>query len=223
MKSSQTTARSSPARGLTGRTLARAIDVRTSAERFRALDLQVHRVMVGVPLHDVSVIDLPGGGPGRTLLDLRSILSSQSLNRANPVVRMLFGLRSVLGRIFRWDRPDERRPESSFLPRLTPDLRARSLAPPGSADGPFSLLYLLENESLAELQNATAHAFIASVLEPIEGGYRLYWAVYVRPVSRLTPLYMAIIAPFRRFIVYPAIFRRIRHAWQAHYEATNAS
>jgi len=29
-------------------------------------------------------------------------------------------------------------------------------------------------------------------------------AVYVKPVTRLTPLYVALIDPFRRFIVYPA-------------------
>src|SRR2546425_8864317 len=37
--------------------------------------------------------------------------------------------------------------------------------------------------------------------------------VYVKPVTRLTPLYMALIDPFRRFIVYPAIGRRIQRDW----------
>jgi hypothetical protein len=40
------------------------------------------------------------------------------------------------------------------------------------------------------------HAFLASVLTETLDGYRLYWAVYVHPVSRLTPLYMALIEPF---------------------------
>jgi hypothetical protein len=39
----------------------------------------------------------------------------------------------------------------------------------------------------------------------------------VKPVSALTPLYMAIIEPFRRFIVYPSILRRIRDAWELRY------
>ena len=47
--------------------------------------------------------------------------------------------------------------------------------------------------------------------------YRLYGGVYVQPVSRLTPLYMALIDPFRRFIVYPAVLRRIRRAWEERY------
>jgi hypothetical protein len=78
-------------------------------------------------------------------------------------------------------------------------------------------LYVLERESLAEVRNATVHAFLASVLTETPGGYRLYWAVSVHPVSRLTPLSMALIEPFHRCLVYPAIFRRIRRAWEECY------
>jgi hypothetical protein len=46
-----------------------------------------------------------------------------------------------------------------------------------------------------------------------DGGYRLYWAVYVAPVSRFSPIYMAMIEPFRRFVVYPSILGRLRRAW----------
>jgi Protein of unknown function (DUF2867) len=78
-------------------------------------------------------------------------------------------------------------------------------------------LYVLERESLAEVRNATVHAFLASVLTATPGGYRLYWAVSVHPVSRLTLLSMALIEPFHRCLVYPAIFRRIRRAWEERY------
>jgi hypothetical protein len=50
-------------------------------------------------------------------------------------------------------------------------------------------------------------------------GYRLYSAIYVKNVSRFTPLYMALIEPFRRFVVYPAILRRLRSAWMAVYSS----
>ena len=192
------------------------MDVRVSDGEFRTFKLEAHELLAGVPLRDVSAIDLPGGGPGRTLADVRSIVSRQSLTGASPAVRLLFKLRVLLGRAFRWDRPEKTNPSSSYAHRLSPEVRARSVVPTGTPDGPFQLLYVLENESLAELQNATVHAFLASVLRPTGSGYRLYWAVYVQPVSRLTGLYMALIEPFRRFIVYPAIFRSIRRAWQAH-------
>jgi hypothetical protein len=31
------------------------------------------------------------------------------------------------------------------------------------------------------------------------------------------PIYMALIEPFRRFIVYPALLRRLRRAWSERY------
>ena len=44
-------------------------------------------------------------------------------------------------------------------------------------------------------------------------GYLAYWAIYVKPVSRFTALYMAAIAPFRRFLVYPSIIRKVQRKW----------
>ena len=67
--------------------------------------------------------------------------------------------------------------------------------------------------------HSTVHAFLASVLVPRAGGYRLYWAVYVLRRSWLTPLYMALIEPFRRFVVYPSLFRRLYAAWCGRYVA----
>jgi hypothetical protein len=39
----------------------------------------------------------------------------------------------------------------------------------------------------------------------------------VRKTSWLTPLYMALIEPFRRFIVYPSLFRRVHDSWRTRY------
>ena len=38
--------------------------------------------------------------------------------------------------------------------------------PLGSADGPLRLVYELEHESLAEIRNATVHAFVCMALVP---------------------------------------------------------
>jgi hypothetical protein len=43
----------------------------------------------------------------------------------------------------------------------------------------------------------------------LAAGYRFYFAVFVREVSRFTPLFMAAIVPFRKLIVYPALLRKI--------------
>lgn len=181
------------------------------------LPLDVHDILKDVPLRDVTAVDLPSGGAGRTLSDVRALIPTGELLGASPLARALFALRLWLGRVFAWDRSEHDRPQMSYLSRVTPALRARSLIQPGTMEGGFRLLYLLGQESLAEIRNATVHAFLCAALCEQSGGYRLYWAVYVKPVSWLTPVYMTLIEPFRRFIVYPAILGRLRRAWTARY------
>jgi hypothetical protein len=191
--------------------------MRIDPREFRALDLEVHSVLEDVPLNDVSVVDLPGGGAGRTLEDLLAHLDFKSSMSASPAVRALFALRALLGRVFGWDAERESLARSSYANRLSEQQRARSLRPTGSSDGPFRLLYQYDREMLSEIRNATVHAFSCMVLREAPGGYRFYWAVYVAPVSRLTPFYMALIEPFRRWIVYPALLKRIRGSWMDAY------
>ena len=193
---------------------------RVDVAPFRTLPLEVHALLEDVPIRDVTAIDLPGGGPGRTLSDVRALSSSGDPLSANPLARALFALRFWLGRVLGWDRPWHDRPETSFLSRVPPALRARSVVPPGTIDRGFRLLYLVERESLAEIRNATVHAFLCAALRERPEGYRLYWAVYVKPLSWLTPVYMAFIEPFRRFIVYPAMLERVRRAWAVRYPAS---
>jgi uncharacterized protein DUF2867 len=64
-----------------------------------------------------------------------------------------------------------------------------------------------------EVINRTAHAAALSALVEAENAYRFYFGVYVYTVSRFTPLYMALIDPFRRLIVYPALLRSVRATW----------
>ena len=193
--------------------------MRVPAEEFRALDLEVHSFLADVPLQDVSAIDLPGGGPDRTISDLRALRDRDGVLTASVPVRILFSLRLLIGRLFGWDRTLHTYAEESYVQRLTDGQRSRSLADPGTPDGPFRLLYLFPQEALGEVRNATVHAFSCMALRRTPDGYRLYWAIYVKNVSRLTPLYMALIEPFRRFVVYPAILRRLRASWVETYSS----
>ena len=43
--------------------------------------------------------------------------------------------------------------------------------------------------------------------------YRFYFGVYVRRVGRLTPVYIFLIDPFRKLIVYPSLLRSVRRTW----------
>ena len=84
---------------------------------------------------------------------------------------------------------------------------------PGTQDGLFRVVYRFENEQLLEVINRTAHAAALSALVETESAYRFYFGVYVRSVGRLTPLYMALIDPFRRLVVYPSLLRSVRVRW----------
>jgi hypothetical protein len=79
------------------------------------------------------------------------------------------------------------------------------------------VLYVFDQEALSELRNATVHAFLALALAPNPEGYMLHMAIYMKPVSRLTPLYMALIDPFRRLLVYPAIINHAQQRWSRVY------
>jgi Protein of unknown function (DUF2867) len=191
--------------------------MRAKPADFQKLNLRCHALLSDVSLHDVWAIPLIGGGAGRSIQDARAILFGGPRPPRNFVVRGLFELRFALGRAFGWD--DERHdpPGVSYIHRLAEADRLQSQVPPGTREGLFRVLYVLGEEALSELRNATVHAFLALALTPNPGGYTLYLAIYVKPVSRLTTLYMALIDPFRRLIVYPALGRQVQQRWSRTY------
>ena len=187
--------------------------MRITPDEYKALELRAHSLLADVPLHDVWAIDLPGHSRGRTIEDLRALLAVEKLRIRNPLAKLLFALRAWLGRIFQWDRMPPQAPDKSFLHKLSSSDLAASLVPPGTADGPFRILFVSARESIAEIHNSTVHAFSVFALVERHVSYRLYWAIYVRPIGRITSWYMRLIDPFRRLIIYPAVLRQIRAAW----------
>jgi hypothetical protein len=187
--------------------------VRVDPEEYERLDLRAHSLLADVPLHDVWAVDLPGSGFARSITDLRALISVEKLATVNAAVRFLFALRARLGRIFGWDREPRRAAEASFLCRLSEGDRDSSLVEPGTLEGPFRVLHVSPRESVSEIQNATVHAFSVFALVERPTGHRLYWAIYVRSVGRITSWYMRLIDPFRRLVIYPAVLRYIHTAW----------
>jgi hypothetical protein len=190
--------------------------MRASPAEYLSLRLRSHELLRDVPLYDVSVVDLPGGGAGRSVADIRALDSAAAPSR---LANVLYGARRFLGRVFGWDRV-QMCPEESLLSRLSERDRRDSEITPGTPVGPFLLLYQFPDEALSETRNATVHGYICTALARTATGYRLYWGVYVVPVSWLTRPYLIAIEPFRRFILYPAMLRRIRRAWLAAYGAS---
>lgn len=193
-----------------------------STQEFERLPLRVHTFLAGIPLHDVWSIDLPRWRAGVTLdeflrtasdtkLDTCGCSKSSSLFTPSPLVRMLLDVRLFVGRLFSWDREPEA--TATFATRLTDTDHSRSLVAAGTRDGFFRVVYRFENEQLLELINRTAHAAALSALVETATSYRFYFAVYVRKVIRFTPLYMALIDPFRKLIVYPSLLRSVRARW----------
>ncbi len=193
------------------------VGMRAKPADFQELDLRCHALLSDVPLHDVWAIPLNGGGSGRTIQDARAVLFGDRRPPANVAVRGLFALRWALGRAFGWDDKRHDPAGMSYVRRLAEADRSQSQVPPGTREGPFRVLYVLGDEALSELCNATVHAFLALALRPSPGGYTLYLAVYVKPVSRFSTLYMALIDPFRRLVVYPALGRRAQQGWSRRY------
>ena len=103
--------------------------------------------------------------------------------------------------------------ETSLSGRLPDDLR-------GTATGlsfaslPFEPLYRTDDEFAAEISNRTVHGVMhLAWADRGEGTYQGQMAVYVKPRGQLGRGYMALIRPFRHWIVYPALMRQIERAW----------
>ena len=184
-----------------------------SPKEFYELPLRVHAFLARVPLHDVWAVDLQKHCDGVTLSEFLRKASQCGCNRLPPVSRGLVRLRLFFGRIFRLDTEPKDASAASFGSRLTPEDRVRSLIVPGTAEGLFRVVYRFENEQLLEIHNRTVHAAALSALVEKADSYRFYFAVYVRERTWITPFYMGLIDPFRRWIIYPAMLKTIRASW----------
>jgi hypothetical protein len=191
-----------------------------SPTEFYALPLRVHTFLADVPLHDVWAVDLPTHRNGVTLCEFlrgasqdRFDAADAEINRLPPVARALIGLRLFLGRIFRLEVEPKDALAASFGSRLTAEDRARSFVVSGTPEGLFRVVYRFENEQLLEIQNRTVHAAALSALAERADSYRFYFAVYVRQSTWITPFYMGLIDPFRKWIIYPAMLKKIRAIW----------
>lgn len=191
-----------------------------SPTEFYALPLRVHTFLADVPLHDVWAVDLPTHRDGVTLCEFLRRASRDGfdaadaeINRLPVVARALIRLRLFLGRIFRLEAEPKDALAASFGSRLTAEDRARSFVVSGTPEGLFRVVYRFENEQLLEIQNRTVHAAALSALAERADSYRFYFAVYVRQSTWITPFYMGLIDPFRKWIIYPAMLKTIRATW----------
>jgi hypothetical protein len=183
-----------------------------STQEFERLPLRVHAFLAGVQLHDVWAVDLPRTRPGITLDEFLRTRGA-SPYRLSPVGRALLSIRLFIGRLLGWDREPMATAWETFATRLTTADRSKSLAAAGMREGLFRVVYRFDNEQLLEVINRTVHAAALSALVEMANTYRFYFGVYVRNVGPFTPVYMALIDPFRKLIVYPSLLRSVRASW----------
>jgi len=181
-------------------------------KEFERLPLRVHGFLTGVPLHDVWAVDLPRMRSGITLDEFLRMTSARPFT-PSPAVRALLNLRFFVGRLLGWDREPPKISCETFAVRMTAADCRRSITPAGAREGALRIVYRFENEQLLELINRTAHAAALSALVETVDAYRFYFAIYVANVSRFTPIYMALIDPFRKLLVYPSLLRSVRASW----------
>jgi hypothetical protein len=173
-------------------------------------------------LEDVWALPAQGGVEDfATLLEVMASLDPA--NGQSRATRALFSIRWRVGGWFGWD--DAPRPlaipddsESSLSARLPEDLRntATGLDLRSTTARRFTPLYRTDIEWAAELSNRTVHAVMhLAWIEKGGGLYQGQMGVYVKPRGRFGAAYMALIAPFRHRVVYPALMRQIERAWNA--------
>lgn len=188
---------------------------------FHQLPLRAHRLLAGIPLRTLYRVELPGGREAMTIKEISKIagFGGEVAMEVGPVTKALFDLRGWIGRLFHWDDASRLIEATTYLPKLTAEDRARSSIPPGQPVGISYILYQFEQEMLGEIINRTVHCFWLLAAERTASGYVLWLAVYVRKLNWFTPIYMALITPVVKGIIYPAMLRSVRQRWQQAFPA----
>ncbi len=168
-------------------------------------------------LEDVWALPAQGGADDfATLLEVMASLDPA--NGESFATRALFSIRYRVGGWLGWDDapgplaiPDNT--ESTLSARLPADLRNSATGLDLGSYG-FLPLYRTDVEWAAELSNRTVHAVMhLAWVDRGEGRYQGQMGVYVKPRGRFGTAYMALIAPFRHRVVYPALMRQVERAW----------
>jgi hypothetical protein len=194
-------------------------------ELFERLPLRAHGLLEGVPLHDLWVMDLPGGRDGMSIAEVNDIVgfAGEGEMRVGPITQGLFFLRGLVGRLLRWDDAPNLVSTISYVDRLTEEDRTRSCIRAGTLHGIMRDLYMFEREYAGEIVNRTVHAFVVTATEKTASGYRLYVAIYVARVGWFTPIYLALITLPCQWIIYPSMRRGIRRRWSEEFGSGSAA
>lgn len=181
-------------------------------------------------LEDVWALPTPGGAEDFPAL-LELLAASDPASSSSLPTRVLWRVRDRLGSLFdlgsistptgsgpdaaAGNLPIPGTSETSLAERLPDDLR-NTAADLDFGSLPFVPLYRTDVEFAAELSNRTVHAAMhLAWVEEGEDRYHGQMAVYVKPRGAFGKGYMALIKPFRYWIVYPALLKQTERTWRA--------
>jgi len=191
---------------------------------------RIREIVPDFTLEDVWALPALGGAEDfQTLLEMTT--AGDPANAESRPARLLWGIRDRLGSWFDLGRisapvdsgrdgatsklpiPDTN--GTSLADRLPDDLRGTA-AELHFASLPFVPLYRTDDEFAAELSNKTVHGVMhLAWVDQGAGRYQGQMAVYVKPRGLFGKGYMALIKPFRHWIVYPALMRQTERQWNA--------
>jgi hypothetical protein len=188
---------------------------------------RIREIVADFTLEDVWALPVHGGADDFPAL-LEQIVSSDPANTEFLPARVLWRVRDRLGSWFGLGTisdgvcgaddaagklPIPGTNETSLTDRLPDDLR-NTAADLHFDSLPFVPLYRTDVEFAAEVSNRTVHGVMhLAWVDQGDGRYQGQMAVYVKPRGSLGKAYMALIKPFRYFIVYPALMRQVERAW----------
>jgi hypothetical protein len=196
---------------------------------------RIREIAPDFTVEDVWALPVQGGAEDfRSLIEL--VASGDPADSDSLPARFLWRLRDLLGKWLGLGRisapadggPDDaggRLPipgteETSLCERLPDDLR-NTTADLNFGSLPFEPLYRTDVEFAAEISNQTVHGVMhLAWVDQGEGRYQGQMAVYVKPRGPLGKGYMALIKPFRHWIVYPALMRQAERRWNARVRRT---
>jgi hypothetical protein len=160
---------------------------------------------------DTHSVTLEGGPEKLRLEELESLLRSRAGTGVSWPARALFFIREVLGRICGWDSPEQvaRVAPESYFWRMSEEEKAACLRAPGERDGPALILWNDDSSVCLEVLNATCQAFAVAYLN----GRQVHLSIFVIETKWWSKYYLALIEPFRKYIVYPALTKWVEKSW----------
>lgn len=193
--------------------------------KFYEIPLKAHEFLKDIPLHSLDFIELKGGDRGMLMDEIYDVSRLNKFEdfKAGFITDTLFKFRTFLGKILGWDEVAELKEKTSWISKITAEEREKSMITTGTTESISTILYCFKNEILFEIVNRTVHCFWVMASVEKNEGYDLYIAVYVRKINWRTPIYMALISPVLKWIIYPAVGKGIKQNWEKNFPPKNAS